>query len=82
MNINATDNFTIISLPTVTFGRILKIFGGQVQISAAVKLSDTSSVTTRQTSFFVVSANSIYLNSTALIQAGYILLQADSAVQT
>lgn len=82
MNINATDNFTIISLPTVTFGRILKIFGGQVQISAAVKLSDSSSVTTRQTSFFVVSANSIYLNSTALIQAGYILLQADSAVQT
>jgi hypothetical protein len=60
----------------------LKIFGGQVQISGSVKLLDNASVTTKQTSFFVVSANSIFLDFEAYIQAGYILLQADSSVKT
>jgi hypothetical protein len=82
MNINATDNFTIISLPNVTYGRVLKIFGGQLLINGEVKLPDSASVTTRQTSFFVVSANSIYMDSKGSIQAGYILMQADSVVQT
>ena len=82
ININSTDNATSIRLGNVNYGRILKVFGGAVQINGEIKLADPASTTIKQQSFFVVVANSIYIGSNASISAGYVLLQADSVVET
>lgn len=40
MSINATDNVTVIKLNNVTYGRILKIFGGLVQLNGQIMIAD------------------------------------------
>lgn len=77
MSINATENSTVISLPDVIYGRVFKIFGGQVKITGSIKLLDATSEATKQTSYFLVSSESITLVSSASILAGHILLHAE-----
>jgi hypothetical protein len=76
---NASAN-TSVNIGNVNYGRILKIFGGNVDIWGTVQLADPTNIANLNHSFFVIDSSTININQGASVQAAFILLQADGLV--
>lgn len=76
---NSTANNSV-SLGNVKYGRILKMFGGNVDIWGTVQLANTTNLTLLNHSYFVIDSNTISIRPNATVSAAYIVLQADGQV--
>ena len=63
---NASAN-TSVSLGNINYGRILKIFGGKVDLWGTIKLANPANTTNMDHSFFVIDSQTITVNLRATI---------------
>jgi len=65
-SMNTSAN-TSVNIGNINYGRILKIFGGNVDIWGTIKLANPANATNMNHSYFVIDSNTINVNQRASI---------------